>query len=349
MISICVTVKNRSRVQVDGDELRLFPNCVQSVVECMRDRTDCELVIADWNSDDWPLQDWLPQAAGRLPWRVYQVEEEFSRGRGRNAAADIACGEMLMFLDADCLLCSQVLRDGADAVTKDKAYFPVLYSFDDRAHNSGWWRHYGYGNCLVSREMFERAGRWPQRHRWGEEDTEFYKAIAQSYEVVREEVPGFYHQWHPDEVLWKDRFSPHYEHMLQETRKAEHVRGLLERIIPQGQRFILIDDTRLGGDPLPGREAVPMMERDGVYWGNPANSREAVSEFVRLRKQGVRYLAIAWASFWWLDHYVEFAEHLKSQFATFVNNDHLIVFDIEQQRGLGLAGENRDRPLEVQR
>ncbi len=31
-LSICVTVKNRSRVMVDGRELKLFPNCVESIV-----------------------------------------------------------------------------------------------------------------------------------------------------------------------------------------------------------------------------------------------------------------------------------------------------------------------------
>ena len=58
-LSICVTVKNRSRVMVDGRELKLFPNCVQSIVSSVPRDLPCELVVADWQSDDWPLDDWL--------------------------------------------------------------------------------------------------------------------------------------------------------------------------------------------------------------------------------------------------------------------------------------------------
>ncbi len=59
MLSFCVTVKNRSRVDVDGRRLELFPACVASIVAACVDRVDAELVVADWRSDDWPLAEWL--------------------------------------------------------------------------------------------------------------------------------------------------------------------------------------------------------------------------------------------------------------------------------------------------
>ncbi len=63
MLSICMTVKNRSRVPVDGRELMLMPNCVQSIVDSVGSGFECEIVVSDWGSDDWPLQEWLVEAA----------------------------------------------------------------------------------------------------------------------------------------------------------------------------------------------------------------------------------------------------------------------------------------------
>ena len=63
MLSICTTVKNRSRVHVEGRELLLFPNCVETIVRARGGVADgLELVVTDWESDDWPLAEWLEDA-----------------------------------------------------------------------------------------------------------------------------------------------------------------------------------------------------------------------------------------------------------------------------------------------
>src|SRR5258706_9357036 len=112
MISICVTIKNRSRLNAGGRELLLFPNCVKSIVESTRGIKDVELVVADWESTDWPLNEWLERAAGDIPVRLIEVKGAFSRGRGRNTAAAAARGDALLFLDADSILCEAVLISG---------------------------------------------------------------------------------------------------------------------------------------------------------------------------------------------------------------------------------------------
>jgi hypothetical protein len=207
MISICITVKNRSRLTVDGHVLTLFPNCVESIVDSVARRRDCELVVTDWRSDDWPLTKWLEQAARPLPVRLLELQGPFCRGRGRNEAARAAQGETLLFLDADTLLCPAVVQSGASHVLQGKAYFPVLYSFKGPEHARGWWRRTGYGNCMLSRTTYELVGPWPEYATWGAEDTHFYQHVVQVCKVVRDEVPGFYHQWHPDDLAWKDRYA----------------------------------------------------------------------------------------------------------------------------------------------
>src|SRR4051794_22976017 len=106
-LSICVTVKNRSRVRVADHELRLFPDCIESIARATSRQTPVELVVADWESDDWPLNEWLPQAIADTPTRLISMTGTFSRGRGLNAAARASDGALLFFLDADMLVSPQ--------------------------------------------------------------------------------------------------------------------------------------------------------------------------------------------------------------------------------------------------
>lgn len=90
-LSICMTLKNRSRVGVDGRTLELFPRCVESIAASVGPRSDVELVVSDYGSNDWPLAEWLHRTAGTIPVVVAPMVGTFSRGRGRNAAARVPC------------------------------------------------------------------------------------------------------------------------------------------------------------------------------------------------------------------------------------------------------------------
>ena len=126
MLSICTTVKNRSIVRCEHGELKLFPNCVDSIIRARGAIPELELIVADWESNDWPLEQWLYEAAGPVPVQIVRMSGTFSRGRGLNAAAAAAHGEFLFFLDADALVSESVLRSGISAMQEGKAYFPCL-------------------------------------------------------------------------------------------------------------------------------------------------------------------------------------------------------------------------------
>ena len=70
MLSLCTTIKNRSRVRAGDRDLLLFPNAVRSLTQSIGPDVACELVVADWGSDDWPLAEWLEQAAAPIPVRL---------------------------------------------------------------------------------------------------------------------------------------------------------------------------------------------------------------------------------------------------------------------------------------
>jgi glycosyltransferase involved in cell wall biosynthesis len=333
MLSICVTVKNRSRVVVDGRELKLFPNCVQSIVSSLPRDLSCELVVADWQSDDWPLDEWLRDAVATMPLTVVTLTGQFSRGRGRNAVADAAQADWLFFLDADCLISEQVLQLGTGALRSEKSFFPILYSYADADHCSGWWRSEGFGNCMLTRDVFERAGRFPDYVHWGEEDVHFFDHVAAISDVVRQQVEGFYHQWHPNDFEWKNRYgqpSPYEAERKKVARQLAVVADELVQSVSNCDRLILIDDAQLAGRLPRDLPVWPFLERGGEYWGLPSDSASAIAELERLRERGAGFIAFVWTAFWWLDYYLDFGKHLFDHYRKVVGNERLLVFDLRR-------------------
>jgi hypothetical protein len=264
-----------------------------------------------------------------MPVKIINANGHFSRGRGLNLAAKEAAGDVLFFVDADAFFTSRdVFERGLLHVTEGKAYFPVLYSYSDSSHSSGWWRHEGFGHCMVTREIFERSGGWPEYERWGKEDDDFYTRIAATTPVVREQVPGFFHQWHPEEIQWKDRYSKHYPALKEELERVARAWEEIAQVVPCDGKFILVDEMRFGSDPMNSRRALPFLERNGEYWGCPPDDATAIAEFKRLAGQGVTHIVFGWMCFWWLDHYKGFASLLRDCFPAALANENLIAFDL---------------------
>ena len=123
-----------------------------------------------------------------------------------------------------------------------------------------------------------------------------------------------------DREKWK-KHSWHY-------RSAETLRDL-ERVIPAGAEFALINESELGfGEIIEGRVAVPFPSRDGLPWGAPASDEAALDELAHLDTSGVTIVAIGWPSFWWFDHYPRFIEHLRSTADCLLDNERLVVFQL---------------------
>ncbi|HYP19936.1 MAG TPA: polysaccharide pyruvyl transferase family protein [Chloroflexia bacterium] len=103
----------------------------------------------------------------------------------------------------------------------------------------------------------------------------------------------------------------------------------VERWVPPGATFILVDEERWGGgQALAGRRSLPFLERDGRYWGLPADSSSATAELERLRNEGAQYIVFMWPSFWWLDYYHEFHSYLRQNYRTLAQNERIVVFSL---------------------
>jgi hypothetical protein len=211
MISVCVTVLNRSRIPYDGSHLTLFPNLVRSLARAAaRSDESVELCVSDWMSTDWPLGEWLPELwGGEL--RVCEIkgQSRFSVGYGKNVAAAAAAGDTLVFVDADMLVPEDFLLAAKGVCEGGDAFFPVYWRHDhpeaafwspeewERATGvRGFWGT-GCGNAALSRAGYERAGGWPEVFKYGGEDSMFRRNVESLGKIQRPRVRGFVHQWHP--------------------------------------------------------------------------------------------------------------------------------------------------------
>jgi len=216
MISFCITCKNRSLVPFQGEDLALLPLCIDSIAKsCLKSEEKFEIVIADWNSIDYPLDEWVhDKNYEKIPIKVIQVtdRDEFSLAHGRNVAYDNSEGDKLFFIDADMLICPEVILEGIKDINQGYACFPICYFQKPqfpitgklkRRHMREGWGTASYGNLLISRVNFELVGKWEGNSKYGGEDT-CYVTLCQEKNVpiMRKRYENFIHQWHPKFMGW---------------------------------------------------------------------------------------------------------------------------------------------------
>jgi glycosyl transferase family 2 len=112
----------------------------------------------------------------------------------------------------------------------------------------------------------------------------------------------------------------------------EDLAAEVQRHVGPGQEFILIDDNQFDMDETGGRVAVPLIARDGVYWG-PPESDDAALEALDIRvADGVEFLALAPGSRWWLDEYPRFFDHLSGAADVVVADGRLTLYRLGASR-----------------
>jgi glycosyltransferase involved in cell wall biosynthesis len=220
MLSICTTIKNRSRVHTDNGTLFLFPNAIKSLASSLRLNDDVELVIADWESTDWPLREWIEDCIPHIPIHISTISgrEDFSAGLGRNVAAKHASGDLLFFMDADMLVNRAVIEYGLK-VAKNGAYYPtVIYKLDNDKDII----HEGGGNVFMTPELLKQAGGWPEYYKHGFEDTDLCAKITEISPIITNDKISIFHQWHPQTNIFKNRHASNEADKLsaiEETRR----------------------------------------------------------------------------------------------------------------------------------
>lgn len=90
-----------------------------------------------------------------------------------------------------------------------------------------------------------------------------------------------------------------------------HDAGLQLKRTTAPNSLIVAADT---GDPTifyyAERKGWHFLEKDGIYEGNPLDSEQLIVDLAKLRQRGATHLVLTANTFWWLDYYREFAEHV---------------------------------------
>jgi succinoglycan biosynthesis protein ExoV len=102
----------------------------------------------------------------------------------------------------------------------------------------------------------------------------------------------------------------------------------IDSVVPPEDLVIFVDEDQWRNQLSSGRRLVPFLEREGQYWGPPADSETAIQELDRLRGVGARFIIFAQPAFWWLEYYARLTGHLRSHFPCSLENEQLVVFDL---------------------
>ncbi len=99
-------------------------------------------------------------------------------------------------------------------------------------------------------------------------------------------------------------------------RLIERVRAAVAEAVPDGASVLVVSRgdhelLRLGSTTA----AHFPQDASGGYLGHhPRDSEEAIARLESLRRRGADYLVLPCTSYWWLEHYAGFAEHLRARY-----------------------------------
>lgn len=96
--------------------------------------------------------------------------------------------------------------------------------------------------------------------------------------------------------------------------------------LPPGEDLLLVDDDAWAVEGrMRGRTVHPFLADAGRYAGPPGDDDHALRELARVRASGIRHVAIAWTSTWWLDAYPRFARVLTDEAVAVTTTPDVVV------------------------
>lgn len=116
------------------------------------------------------------------------------------------------------------------------------------------------------------------------------------------------------------------------NRRVKKMSEKIAALIPRQDRFILVDELVFDPQLFSQWKIFPFIERDGQYWGVPSDDEEAISELERLNSKGTKYIVFAWPTFWWLEHFKKFSDHLYHNFPCVKHDKDVICFQLDGKK-----------------
>lgn len=239
-LAICVSLKNRSNLIVqqedpntykfianklqlspsvvtppsvlpNGDiQLCLLPRMLASLQTIRRPEDIWHVIIVDFGSTDANIEEICKTLL--TPFGIhYTIHREvgvFNRGGGLDMGACIAKDlglTSLFFCDSDMIFTDHDIFDQAYlALSNNKFYYPICFSYTNSNHTHGFWRDSGYGMVFMNTAMYFQTSRWGNNITWGWEDRALHDKLDPEL-IVRSRANGYFHQWHPNSSEFKTK------------------------------------------------------------------------------------------------------------------------------------------------
>lgn len=181
------------------------------------------------------------------------------------------------------------------------------------------------------------------------------RAISEPQGLYRQHRSNDHASFSMDDKIARElRFYEHYTAELVRQLKESHVTIDLEAwkrnswwhlqqaavreiaSLPEPKRpLILIDGATWEPGLISGRERIAFLERDGQYWGPPADDETAIREFEVLRtNRAPTHIVFAWSCFWWFDAFPGFTRYLETRYSRVLQSQSILAFDIRSETGL---------------
>lgn len=108
------------------------------------------------------------------------------------------------------------------------------------------------------------------------------------------------------------------------------IRQIAERVLPTDATVIIVskgDDELLA---LGSRQGWHFPRTDsGTYAGHyPSDSNAAIEHLEKLRREGGQFFLLPQTAFWWLDHFAEFRQYLRSNYRAVHEGSECIIFNL---------------------
>lgn len=210
-----------SIIIVNYNSKGMLRNCLESI--CKHLTVNYEVIVVDNDSTDDSIAqcvefESLPQ------FKIIRAAWNMGFAKGCNVGADAAHGEILHFLNPD-----TTLQEGADSdyekvfLNPDKVYVTPLFNRDGSVENARmeipflkeiflwnvsrskakyWCRG---ASVIISRENFEKVGRWCEEYFiYGEDMDLFYSFWKHNLEIITLDVPVFHYGGGCSQNVWSN-------------------------------------------------------------------------------------------------------------------------------------------------
>jgi hypothetical protein len=172
-----------------------------------------------------------------------------------------------------------------------------------------------------------------RRRIWSDPDIDWWYAQNSIFYVARDRLEDYPDLSRAAETQVLPLIHPrHHEEQIEFHRRCSGTAATIVSLVPRDGSLILVDDGILGIPTRGDGNVLPFLERDGVYWGAPADDASAISELERMRRAGATRIAFSWPAFWWLEYYKEFTRYLDGRFSCVLNNGHLLVYELTESQ-----------------